>query len=64
MTDSASKDDSIVKKGGTGSDADAADVTRDTYGFAEGAHEGDEESKSAARRELDEILPDDELQHD
>lgn len=54
------RDESIVKTGGIASDAEAADVTRDTYGFAEGGttEEGDEAAQEAARRRLDELVPD------
>ena len=64
MTQHTPQDDSIVKKGGIASDAEAEDVTRDTYGFGEGTGpgEGDEASKADARRGLEEILPDEALE--
>lgn len=57
MTVHTQGDESIVKKGGKASDAEAGDVTRDTYGFGEGRPEGDEASKEEARRKLEQILP-------
>jgi len=51
--------DSIVKKGGIGSDADAEDVTRDTYGFGESAPSGDGLTPEQARQRFEQILPDD-----
>jgi hypothetical protein len=49
--------DSIVKKGGIGTDADAEDVSRDTYGFTGSENVEGEMSPEEARERLDEILP-------
>lgn len=51
-------DESIVKKGGIASDAEAGDVTRDTYGFGEAAAPSEADPEKA-RRALEELLPDD-----
>jgi len=59
-----SSDESIVKKGGIGTDADAEDVSRDTYGFAESAAATDGLTADDARSRLDRILPDDVLEGD
>ena len=49
--------ESIVRKGGIGSDADADDVSRDTYGFTGSGSTGNDMSAGEARETLDEILP-------
>ena len=49
--------DSIVKKGGIGTDADAEDVSRDTYGFTGSENVEGGMSPEEARERLDEILP-------
>jgi hypothetical protein len=49
--------DSIVKKGGIGTDADAEDVSRDTYGFTGSENIEGGMSPEEARERLDEILP-------
>jgi hypothetical protein len=59
MVEHEPQDESVVKKGGIASDVEAEDVTRDTYGFSEGAPEGDEAAKEDARRRLEELLPND-----
>jgi hypothetical protein len=46
-----------VKKGGIGTDADAEDVSRDTYGFTGSENVEGEMSPEQARERLDEILP-------
>lgn len=58
MNEHHDSEGSVVKKGGRASDAEAGDVTRDTYGFSEGVEEGDDASKAEARRKLEQILPD------
>jgi hypothetical protein len=50
--------DSIVKKGGIGSDADAEDVSRDTYGFTESEPATDGLTPEQARQRFEQILPD------
>jgi len=57
-----SPDESIVKKGGIGSDADAEDVSRDTYGFAEPGAATEGLTPEAARSRLERLLPDDALE--
>jgi len=54
--------ESIVKKGGVGSDADAEDVTRDTYGFGESSAAADGATPEEARAGLERILPDEALE--
>ena len=57
-------EDSIVKKGGIGTDADAEDVSRDTYGFAESGASTGGLTPEQARQRLEQILPDDADQQD
>ena len=59
-----SPDESIVKNVGIGSDADAEDVSRDTYGFAESGAVTDGLTPEDARSRLERLLPDDALEGD
>lgn len=53
----AAPDDSLVRKGGIGSDADASDVSRDSYGFTGSRNIEGGPSAEEARDRLDEIVP-------
>jgi len=56
--------DSIVKKGGIGSDADAEDVSRDTYGFGESAQSTSGLTPEQARQRFEQILPDEAVEQE
>ena len=49
--------ESVVRKGGIASEADADDVSRDTYGFTGSGNAGSDMSPEDARERLDELLP-------